>query len=88
MAGVDYCTDYCIYILVYYENPYGHLLQNWPLFARVSLDTCQKRAFFQIRFFRLAYGQTVSYPHRGRSRRADLVVRATCRRGDELSAEL
>ena len=40
----------CIYILVYYENTYAHFLQNWPLFARVSMDTCQKRGFSETRF--------------------------------------
>ena len=78
----------CIYFLVYYENPYWHLLQNWPLFARVFTGHVSKTGLFSNSIFRLPYGQTVSYPRRGRSRRADPAVGATCRRGDELSAEL
>ena len=66
----------------YYETPYVHLLQNWPLFARDPLECFQKRAFSETRFL---LGFSVSgFPRM----RADLVVGATCRRGDALYAEL
>ena len=47
--GIMKCHT-CIYILVYYENPYVHLLQNWPLFARDPLECFQKRAFSETQF--------------------------------------
>ena len=32
------------------ENPYVHLLQNWPLSTHVSLESFQKKAFSETRF--------------------------------------
>ena len=39
-----------IFTLSFIQNPYVHLLKNWPLLTQVSLETYQKRAFTETRF--------------------------------------